>query len=131
MATRILVIEDDPATLSLYQDLLDLEGYTCVAYTTPFITIDEVAKIAPRLIILDWHFGGIEGTSLPSIEFVMGLRQSPTTAHLPILVCSALGAELDSMEGWFAAQNVGLLEKPFQVDALLARIAALVDGASA
>src|SRR5947209_3457162 len=125
MPIRILVIDHDLDTLAFYRDLLSQAGYTCIAHTTPLIDIDDIARIAPRVIILDWLVGAPEaiGTVLPSMTFVLRVRQAPATAHLPILLCSAAGALLDGHMEWFRAQGVTRLDKPFDIDVLLERIA--------
>jgi CheY-like chemotaxis protein len=127
MSTRILVIDDDPEILALYEDLLDLAGYTCLSRTTPIMAIDDVAHLAPSLIILDWFQGALAtATSVPTIELMTALRQSPTTTHIPRIVCSGVVPLLRHYDDWFAEQGVALVEKPFDIDVLLERIAALI-----
>src|SRR6476620_10915678 len=93
MATCILVIDDNPAILETYGEILDLEGYICIPRSTPFIGVEEVAQLAPSLLITDRFLGTTPQTvlSLPTIQLVTRLRQSLTTAHIPLLVCSAAG----------------------------------------
>src|SRR4051794_25723548 len=132
MSTRILVIDDDPAVLGMYQEILELEGYDCIPYTTPLLGVDEVVQLAPRMIIMDWLIGaaGLTANSLPSMELINRLRRAPATAHIPLLVCSAGGSLLHVYDDWFVAQRIVVVDKPFDMDVLLDRIIALIGTAS-
>src|SRR5580765_5042863 len=110
MPTRILIIDDNPIILDTYREILSLENYVCIPHTTPFISVDEVAQLAPDLIIMDWFFDTTDpaSPSWPTIELVTSLGQSPATAHFPILVCSAAGPLLHAYDDWFAEQGTSL-----------------------
>jgi DNA-binding response OmpR family regulator len=54
------------------------------------------------------------------------LRLDPATATLPVLVCSADVVFLRAKEAQLLAEGYGVLVKPFGLDALLARVAALL-----
>jgi len=128
VSTCILVVDDDLAILDLYEEILEFGGYCCVSSITPTLDVDDVAELAPSLVILDWFMSGSPAinASRQSIELITRLRQCPRTAHIPILVCSAGGAHLHVYDDWLATQDVALVEKPFHVSMLLGQIAALV-----
>src|SRR4051812_22031080 len=132
MSTRILVIDDDPAILEMYQEILELEGYGCIPYTTPLLGVDEVVQLDPHMIIMDWLIGaaGPTANSLPSMELINRLRRAPATAHMPLLVCSAGGSLLHAYDDWLVAQRIVVVDKPFDMDVLLDRIVGLVGTAS-
>src|SRR5262249_15815386 len=107
MPTRILIIDDNPVILDTYQAILSMEGYVCIPHTAAYIGVDEVAQLAPDLIIMDWFFDASDATSpsWPTIDLVTSLGQSPATEHIPILVCSAAGPLLHAYDDWFAEQG--------------------------
>jgi DNA-binding response OmpR family regulator len=68
MPPLILVIEDDPSILALYDEALTMEGYTVALYADLIPALADLEYVHPDLIILDWLFGagvlGIGGAGL-------------------------------------------------------------------
>ena len=58
MPRCIMVIDDTPAILELYRDLLTDEGYAVASYARPLRDLAEVERIEPDLIIIDYLMGG-------------------------------------------------------------------------
>lgn len=126
MPSRILVTDDDPATLTFYGELLEDAGYTYVLHAGPHPDVAEVAQVAPDLMLQDWVVG-----DQTAYQTLSNVRHAPGTAHIPIIVCSAAGTQIHAYDAWFAEEGIVLLEKPFDIDVLLARLAAMLNGASA
>jgi len=105
--------------------LLEDAGYCCVLHQGPHLDVTEVAQVAPDLMIEDWVVGGQTG-----YQTLSRVRHAPETAHIPIVVCSAAGAQVHTYDEWFANQGVMVIEKPFDIEVLLERVAVLLDGAS-
>ena len=78
------------------------------------------AEAAPDLVILDWM---IEGTS--GIEVCRRLRRDKTTAHVPIVMLTARGAEEDRIRGLETGAD-DYVTKPFSPRELIARVAAVL-----
>ena len=57
MPARILVIDDTPAILELFQDLLTDEGYEVLLSASVMQDVAAVTQLNPDLIILDLLFG--------------------------------------------------------------------------
>ena len=112
----ILVVEDDRKTLFIYEKYLVLAGF----HVMPARTIDEAREIIstskPGAIVLDIM---LEGEA--SWAFLAGLKQSPETRDIPVLVVTVTNRErkaraLGADEFWL---------KPIDQDRLLKRLRAL------
>ncbi|MBN8483561.1 MAG: phosphate regulon transcriptional regulator PhoB [Sphingomonadales bacterium] len=119
-APRLLLVEDDPALSELLEFRFKGEGYAVSA--TP--DGDEALLLAqeevPDLVVLDWM---IEGTS--GIEVCRRLRRSKETAHVPIIMLTARGAEEDKIRGLDTGAD-DFVTKPFSPRELIARVNAIM-----
>ena len=94
MGKKILVIEDDPATLRLVDYSLKQEGYEIITASNGLEGIRKARGESPDLVILDVMLPGMDG-----FEICYRLRSEPTTAKLPILMFSAKAQEIDKDTG--------------------------------
>jgi diguanylate cyclase (GGDEF)-like protein len=115
MAT-ILVVEDDPRIAGLLQEMLKLEGYEAIVTYTGEEAIHLALRDPPHLVILDLMLPGMNG-----FEVVQTLRSHVKTAHIPVIILSALDGTADIVRA-FDHQADDYLSKPFNNDELLARI---------
>ena len=115
MAQRILVINDTPEILELFQEILSEEGYEVILYS--FATHDtvEIVRHRPDLIILDYIFG----TEKLGWQLLQKLKMREDTASIPIIICTAAIREVREIEGFLLAKGVTVLPKPFDIDDLL------------
>jgi CheY-like chemotaxis protein len=113
----VLVIEDEPDIASVIQQTLELGGYDVVT-AADGATVQIDAEHCPALVLLDLMLPRSDGR-----EVYRHLRADPLTAHIPIILMSANKPLLRH-----AAQlgADGYLEKPFDIDTLLAIVAASV-----
>jgi two-component system phosphate regulon response regulator PhoB len=119
-APRLLLVEDDPALAELLEFRFRNEGYQVQVTPDGDEALLLAAEEAPDLVVLDWM---IEGTS--GIEVCRRLRKSKTTAHVPILMLTARGAEDDKVRGLDTGAD-DFLTKPFSPRELLARVNAIL-----
>lgn len=112
---RILVVDDEESLCEILQFNLEQEGYDVdVAYSA-----EEVLKKDLRgysLLLLDVMMGPMSGFTL-----ARRLKQSPATASLPIIFCTAKDAEDDTVAGL----NLGAddyISKPFSLREVKARV---------
>jgi two-component system, OmpR family, phosphate regulon response regulator PhoB len=119
-APRLLLVEDDPALAELLEFRFKQEGYAVTV--TP--DGDEALLLAqeevPDLVVLDWM---IEGTS--GIEVCRRLRRARETAHVPIVMLTARGAEDDKIRGLETGAD-DFVTKPFSPRELIARVNAIL-----
>jgi CheY-like chemotaxis protein len=114
----IAVMNDDTDFLSLMHELLTGEGYRCFICKERDRVYALVKEQQPDLVILDIRMGAPEaGWTILEL-----LRLDPTTARMPVIVCSADSIFLRAKEESLRALHCDILEKPFDLDALLLKI---------
>jgi pilus assembly protein CpaE len=122
---RVLIVDDDPGILKLVERALGSKGYEVLTATTGTEGLNRIQTEKPDIIVLDKVMPDIEG-----FEVTRRLRREPAFAHIPIIIltgASQLGDKLDA----FNAGADDYLTKPFEVDELAARLAALLRRAEA
>ncbi|OGO25022.1 MAG: hypothetical protein A2144_14940 [Chloroflexi bacterium RBG_16_50_9] len=120
MDKKILIIEDDPATLRLVDYSLRHEGYEVVKASNGLEGIRKVQSEAPDLVILDVMLPGLDG-----FEICHRLRAEPMTAQLPILMFSAKAQEIDKNTGAKVGAD-DYLTKPADPAEITSRVARLL-----
>ena len=119
-APKLLLVEDDPALAELLEYRFKGEGYDVYVTADGDEALDYATEQTPDVVILDWM---IEGTS--GIEVCRRLRRDKATAHVPIIMLTARGAEDDRVRGLETGAD-DYLTKPFSPRELLARVAAVL-----
>jgi two-component system KDP operon response regulator KdpE len=115
MATRILIVDDEPNILATVSPLLRARGYEVLSAMSGRAAIDVVERDKPDLIVLD--------LGLPDLDGVEVCRRIRDSSSAPILVLSARGAEGDKVNALDAGAD-DYVTKPFGAEELLARIRA-------
>ena len=116
----ILVVEDEAPLLTLLRYNLEKQGFRVEEAADGQEALLRVAETKPDLILLDWMLPSLSG-----IEVCRQLRRRPATRDLPIIMVTARTDDQDAVR----ARDVGAddyIVKPFAVDAVLARIRALL-----
>ena len=119
-APRLLLVEDDPALCELLEFRFRGEGYAVSTTSDGDDALLLAAEEAPDLVVLDWM---IEGTS--GIEVCRRLRRAKETAHVPIIMLTARGAEDDRIRGLDTGAD-DYLTKPFSPRELISRVNAIM-----
>lgn len=120
MATKVLIVEDEPAI----QDLLSLNlrhaGFRPLMAADVASARTQLDQALPDLMLLDWMLPDLSG-----IEFARKLRADPRTRELPIIMLTARSTESDKLGGFDAGAD-DYITKPFSPRELIARIRALL-----
>ena len=115
MSERILLVEDDPALLTILQASMSYGGFQSDCVASGGEAIAMFAREPFDAVLVD--------LGLPDLDGAEVLRRLRETSEVPILVVSARGAEGDKIE----ALDLGaddFITKPFLPGELLARIRA-------
>jgi len=118
---RIAVINDDTAFLQLMHDLLEQEeGYAVTICKEADSAYEFVKDTQPDLVILDIRVGNEENGWL----ILNLLTLDPVTRPIPVIICSAAIHSLQEHEDLLKRYDCEVLPKPFDLDALLDKVAA-------
>ncbi len=112
----VLVVDDDPDILDAICDILEVEQYRCVRARNGLEALECVEAERPAMILLDLMMPVMDG-----VTFSHALRERPAVKDVPILVISADG----NPQRAASVGARGYLAKPFDIDALLAYVAAI------
>jgi two-component system phosphate regulon response regulator PhoB len=116
----ILVVEDEAPLLTLLRYNLERQGFRVEEAADGQEALLRVAEARPDLVLLDWMLPALSG-----LEVCRQLRRRPGTRDLPIIMVTARGEDQDAVR----ALDTGAddhIAKPFAMEALLARIRALL-----
>ncbi len=116
----ILVVEDEPAVVTLLSYNLRKQGYRVEAAADGHEALSRVVEVRPDLILLDWMMPNLSG-----IEVCRQLRRNPSTRDLPVIMLTARAEDQDAIRGLNTGAD-DYITKPFSVEALMARIRALL-----
>ena len=125
-AYHILVIDDDTNTRVLLRLLLEQHGYRVSLAPDGEVGLALAETQRPDLILLDVAMPRRSG-----MDVYLDLRNDPRIADIPVLIISASLSHRD-VQTWLGMPNVAdALVKPFDIYALLGRIAAICEGRAA
>jgi CheY-like chemotaxis protein len=111
---RILVVDDDPAILTLFADVLEIEGgYEVQTARSGFAAGLAVARWRPDLILLDLHMPGMDG-----FEVLDRVQGADTFRRIPVILCTAYYEKLEQRPE-YRDTLAAVLRKPVPVDTLL------------
>ena len=124
MASKIIVIEDDPLILKLISQTLQREGYEVVTATDGSEGLRKVRETHPHLVVLDISLPGLDG-----YQVCHHLRSEHATSKLPVIMVTAMNRPSDQRRGFETGAD-DYLSKPFVLSELITRIRSLLFFAS-
>ncbi len=81
---RILLVEDNPATIDVVQKELEFLGYDAITADTGDKAVAMAATHLPDLIIMDISLPGMDGLQATAL-----IRKNPKTQSIPVLAATA------------------------------------------
>jgi len=117
MASRILVVEDDPNLLETLRYNFVKEGYEAITAADGIKALETAREQKPDLILLDVMLPGMSGFEVCRI-----LRKEMA---VPILILTAKDDEIDKIAGLDLGAD-DYMTKPFSLRELMARIRAML-----
>jgi two-component system, OmpR family, phosphate regulon response regulator PhoB len=116
----VLVVEDEAALVTMLRYNLEKNGFRVEEASDGEEALMRIAETQPDLVLLDWMLPVMSG-----IEVCRQIRRRATSRDLPVIMVSARTEDQDTVRGL----NLGAddyITKPFSMDALLARMRALL-----
>jgi CheY-like chemotaxis protein len=117
-AFSVLLVDDDPDARRIYSEYLRMKGWVVFTAVDGRSGIDKAIDLAPELIVLDLAMPRVDGWTV-----LKHLRGSSFTAHIPIIVLTALTNARDEA---FHAGCDAFLTKPCVPEVLWLQLCALV-----
>ena len=117
----ILIVEDNPQSLKLVRDILQVKGYQTLETETGEEGVRLARERHPALILMDIQLPGING-----IEALQRLRADPVTSATPVIAVTASVMTQDRTRIMAAGFN-GFQSKPISVNQLLATVREILD----
>jgi len=115
---KILIVEDNPANMTLAVFLLQSAGHTVVSATDAETGLALARGELPNLILMDIQLPGMDG-----LEAAALLKQDEATRAIPVIALTALAMKGDE-ERIRGAGCDGYIAKPMRYQEFLATVAA-------
>jgi two-component system cell cycle response regulator len=119
MTARVLVVDDLPANVKVLEAKLTADYFTVVTAMNGMDALKAAATESPDIILLDVMMPGMDG-----FEVCRRLKADPATAHIPVVMVTALSDVSDRVTGLEAGAD-DFLTKPVNDITLFARIRSL------
>ena len=117
---QILVVEDEADIRELLRFNLEREGFSVLEAADGPQALDMARRHTPALVLLDVMLPGLDG-----FEVCRRLGAQTETAHIPILMLTARGEEMDRVVGLSLGAD-DYVVKPFSVRELMLRVRAVL-----
>jgi class 3 adenylate cyclase len=112
----VLVVDDEEQNRSLLRDPLEARGYEIAEAENGLQALQKVAGRPPDVILLDLMMPKMDG-----FEVCRRLKKDLKTAHIPILIVTALSERKERLMGIEAGAN-DFLNKPIDIQDVILRV---------
>ncbi len=113
---RVMILEDDPVVSLVLTKYLEEGGFAVTTVADPRMTVDQLERVVPHLVIVDWHMPHLNGREVCRL-----LRAEPAWRHLPVIVLTA-DQDPATVRAALEAGADDVLTKPPQRELLLKRL---------
>jgi CheY-like chemotaxis protein len=124
MAT-VLVVNDDPEMLDLYEAILEDMGHRAVPRKDLEPQPDTVINMGADGLVIDLQ---AEEDAQSGLRVIESLRSHPATSDLAVILCTGAVTEADEVRRRLEHLRVPLLIKPFPVESFRKVVSELLPG---
>lgn len=119
----VLIVEDDPASLDIFETILRHGGYDVVSAATAAEGLQKAREVVPAAVVVD--IGLPDGLGFGVLD---ELSDDPSTEHIPLIVCTVHVFEHDQVRARRAGADV-FVKKPVEPSYLLECVNRLLQAA--
>ena len=112
MKKKILIVDDDPALITLFQTVLK-ESYDIILAYNGKEALDKVNVQAPDLVLMDIMMPVMDG-----LEALTKIKENPATSTIPVILLTAKAQPKDVLEGYNQGADY-YITKPFTTKELV------------
>jgi len=116
----VLIVEDEAALATMLRYNLEKQGFRVEEAVDGQEALTRIAEATPDIVLLDWMLPVMSG-----IEVCRQIRRRPATRDLPVIMVTARTEDQDAVRGLNTGAD-DYITKPFNMEALLARMRALL-----
>jgi CheY-like chemotaxis protein len=121
---HVLALNDFPAVLAFFRDLLEEEGYRVSTQTIAAPDLTAIGQLAPDMIVLDAMW-----LTPPEWDLLQRLAAEPRTHAIPVVLCTIPVLRTSTLQARLDGLTVQVVNKPYTLDDLLLTVvASLADG---
>ena len=120
MKPLVLIVEDEPAQAEMLRYNLESGGYRTIGVADGEEALLRIEEDHPDLVILDWMLPAVSG-----LEVCRQIRARQGTRHLPVIMVTARGEEVDRVRGFEIGAD-DYVVKPFSPGEMVARVGAVL-----
>jgi DNA-binding response OmpR family regulator len=113
MLKRVLILDDDRATLDAMQEVLSYAGFEVITTDTADDINSLITEFKPNIILVDYLLHG----SVNGGEVCQQLKANLSTSHIPVIIISAYSRTIIKSLGHCGCDN--FLAKPFDLSDLI------------
>jgi len=117
---RVAIVEDETALIEVLQYNLERAGFTTDVYQRGDTALEGLRERPPDVVLLDLMLPGLDGLELARL-----LKRDQRMAHIPILVLTAKGEEVDRIVGLELGAD-DYISKPFSPREVVLRVKAVL-----
>ncbi len=112
----VLIVDDEEQNRSLLHDPLEARGYEIAEAENGMIALEKIAARLPDVILLDVMMPQMDG-----FEVCRRLKTDSKTAHIPIIMVTALSERKEPMKG-IAVRANDFMHKPVDIQDVTLRV---------
>ncbi len=117
---KVIIVEDEESLARNLAEKLRSDGFNVVTSNDGEDGLEKIRSEHPDLIVLDIMLPRLDGLSICRI-----VRHDANTAHIPIIILTARGTEVDKIVGLESGAD-DYIVKPFSLGEFLARVRAVM-----
>lgn len=116
--TRVMVVDDEFVNRELMESLLTLFGYEVILANSAKKALQLASARPPDLILLDVRMPDMDG-----YEACARFKANPDTAHIPVVLTTALKVDRDEKRQASASGAAGIINRVIPAEEMMAYIA--------